>query len=177
MRFAIGVLGVAVSAGAALGQSPYAGQEGREIKALSESEIEQLRSGAGMGLAKPAELNGYPGPRHVLELAEELELTPEQRLRVEGIFETMHADAVARGEELIESERQLEESFSRGEVDPGRLRDRLDQIGVVRARLRLAHLAAHLETKAALTPEQTRRYSQLRGYGAHGHGHDHDHAH
>jgi len=175
MRFAIGVLGVAACAGAAYGQSPYAGEEQREIKALSESEIEQLRSGAGMGLAKPAELNGYPGPKHVLELAAELELTPEQRQRVEGIFATMHADAVARGEELIEQERQLEAAFSSGAVDPGTLGDHLDAIGSVRARLRLAHLAAHLETKAALTPEQVHRYSQLRGYGAHGHGHDHAH--
>jgi len=175
VRFAIGVLGVVVSAGVAFGQSPYAGQERREIKALSEPEIEQLRSGAGMGLAKPAELNGYPGPKHVLELAAELELTPEQRQRVEALFEAMHADAVARGEELIEGERALDEAFSSGGVDPGTLRDQLERISAVRARLRLAHLAAHLDTKAALTPEQVHRYAQLRGYG--GHAHDHDHAH
>ena len=33
-----------------------------------------LRAGRGMGLALAAELNGYPGPAHVLELADKLDL-------------------------------------------------------------------------------------------------------
>jgi hypothetical protein len=41
-------------------QSPYVGQEFREIKALSPQEISDYLSGKGMGLAKAAELNGYP---------------------------------------------------------------------------------------------------------------------
>jgi hypothetical protein len=45
-------------------QSPYVGQEYREIKALSTQEISDYISGRGMGLAKAAELNGYPGPAH-----------------------------------------------------------------------------------------------------------------
>jgi len=42
-----------------------------------------------MGLAKAAELNHYPGPRHVLDLASELKLSEEQRLRIEQIYNTM----------------------------------------------------------------------------------------
>ena len=42
--------------------SPYAGQESRAIKALSDSEIDDLANGRGMGLAKAGELNGYPSP-------------------------------------------------------------------------------------------------------------------
>ena len=59
--------------------SPYAGQEQRSIKALSEDEIRDLREGRGMGLAKAAELNSYPGPLHVLQLAAELGLSDAQR--------------------------------------------------------------------------------------------------
>ena len=62
-------------------QSPYMGQESREIKALSPQEISDYLLGRGMGLAKAAELNGYPGPAHVLELAVQLEITSEQRPR------------------------------------------------------------------------------------------------
>ena len=58
--------------------SPYAGQQARDIKALSPDEIQGYLTGQGMGLAKAAELNGYPGPLHVLELAAELKLTEEQ---------------------------------------------------------------------------------------------------
>ena len=43
-------------------QSPYAGQESREIKSLSPAEVDGYLAGAGMGFAKAAELNGYPGP-------------------------------------------------------------------------------------------------------------------
>jgi hypothetical protein len=57
----------------------YAGQQKREIKALSEAEVSAYLDGRGMGLAKAAELNGYPGPAHVLDLAEKLQLTPQQQ--------------------------------------------------------------------------------------------------
>ena len=36
------------------------------IRGLSEQEIDDLTNGRGMGLARAAELNGYPGPLHVL---------------------------------------------------------------------------------------------------------------
>jgi hypothetical protein len=38
-----------------------------------------------MGMAKAAELNGYPGPRHVLDLSPELHLTDAQTKLVRGI--------------------------------------------------------------------------------------------
>lgn len=42
-------------------------------------EIQQYLNGGGMGCAKIAELNGYPGPKHVLELENELQLTEQQK--------------------------------------------------------------------------------------------------
>jgi hypothetical protein len=66
-------------------QTPYAGMQSRQIKALSDQQIADLRAGRGMGLALAAELNGYPGPSHVLELADQLGLSPEQRSKVQEI--------------------------------------------------------------------------------------------
>ena len=65
-------LAASVLAGPAPADMPYAGQQARAIKALSDDDIAALRKGEGMGVAKAAELNGYPGPAHVLVLAADL---------------------------------------------------------------------------------------------------------
>src|SRR5262249_12751906 len=67
--------------------SPYAGMEHRALKALSEQQIVDLKAGRGMGLALAAELNGYPGPAHVLELADALHLSDDQRTKTKALFE------------------------------------------------------------------------------------------
>ena len=76
----------------------YADIHDREITSLSEGELEDLRAGGGMGFALPAELNGYPGPSHVLDLADELELTKEQLEQTRRLFEAMREEAIAAGE-------------------------------------------------------------------------------
>jgi hypothetical protein len=162
--------------------SPYAGLESRPIKALSAEQIEQYRNGEGMGLAMAAELNDYPGPKHVLELETELELTDEQRRAVQASYDAMHAEAVRFGDAIVERERRLDAMFAEATVTEETLRQTLDEIGRLQAELRRAHIAAHLETRLLLEPAQIERYSALRGYtgeGAHqhGHGHGHDHGH
>ena len=106
----------------------YAGQEQREIKALSPEEIQGYLAGKGMGLAKAAELNRYPGPAHVLELAEELLLDAEQKIRSAAIFNAMQADAVRQGSLLVEKERELDRLFSGGGITSEDLRAVLEQI-------------------------------------------------
>src|SRR5438270_13682753 len=69
--------------------NPYAGQQARSIKALSDDEVAALRNGDGMGMAKAAELNGYPGQRHVLAIAGELRLNDAQVGQVSGILDRM----------------------------------------------------------------------------------------
>ena len=76
---------------------PYAGLDSRPLQALSPEQLADLRAGRGMGLALPAELNGYPGPTHVLELAGPLGLTPEQRARTESLVAAMKAEAIPLG--------------------------------------------------------------------------------
>ena len=75
-----------LTATAANAQAPYGGMQIRPIKALSEQQIAHLGAGRGMGFALAAELNGYPGPSHVLELADRLELTAGQRAGIKALF-------------------------------------------------------------------------------------------
>lgn len=154
--------------------SPYAGQETRDIKSLSAVEVDAYLTGKGLGMAKAAELNGFAGPRHVLELASELALTPEQRAQTETLFASMQLKASTLGRALVDKERQLDQLFASRAITSESLKEALDEIGSLQARLRGAHLEAHLAQSAILTAGQNARYVQLRGYGgAHMHaGHD-----
>lgn len=144
--------------------SPYAGFERREVKALSDQQVADLKAGRGMGYALPAELNGYPGPSHVLELGEQLGLTAEQRRRMQDLFDAMKAETIPIGERLIAQEAALDRQFSGRTVTAASLTDATAIIGATQAALRAAHLRYHLATVAILTPEQVRRYRELRGY-------------
>jgi hypothetical protein len=145
--------------------SPYAGEEARAIKSLSPDDIAELRRGGGWGLAKAAELNGVPGPAHLLELKDAVPLNKEQIAAIGEIFATMQADAIAEGERLIGHEQALDDAFRTRSVTQDSLRRLLANIEQSRAALRYIHLAAHLSASALLTKEQTTRYVALRGYG------------
>jgi hypothetical protein len=142
----------------------YAGQHTRAIKALSAEDISGLINGEGMGMAKAAELNGYPGPKHVLTLAHELKLTEAQRQQVQAIFEQMSTAARPLGMELIGRELLLDRLFAESEVTPDRLAIETAAIGTLEGSLRSVHLAAHLQTRALLNTDQVALYKQLRGY-------------
>jgi len=145
--------------------SPYAGQESRAIKALSAEDVEAFLEGKGMGLAKAAELNGYPGPAHVLEVADTLGLTSEQRSGTEALFAHMQTSAVDLGRQLVENEQILDSLFAARSVTHESLRVLLARIGALQGQLRHAHLVAHLEQAALLSPDQVAEYNRLRGYG------------
>jgi Spy/CpxP family protein refolding chaperone len=143
---------------------PYAGQQAREIKALSPEEVKQYLAGAGMGYARPAELNRYPGPMHVLELADQLELTPGQRARTLDLMEAHKAEARAIGARRVESERALEALFRSGRVDEAALAGSVREAAALEGEFRLAHLETHRRMRALLNDEQVARYTRLRGY-------------
>ncbi len=149
---------------------PYLGMQERPIKALSDQQIADLKSGRGMGLALAAELNGYPGPLHLLELADQLALSQVQRAKVRELFEAMKAEAVQVGETLIRQETELDRQFAGRTVTPESLRRANTAIGVTQSELRHTHLKYHLLTVAVVTPAQMQRYAELRGYA----GSDHD---
>ena len=159
----------------ALAQSPYAGMQHRPIKALSENQVADLEAGRGMGLALAAELNGYPGPSHVLELADQLKLSVEQKDRIRQLFDTMKAEALPLGRQLLGEEAALDHAFASRSITVERLKEATEQIGATQARLRNAHLKYHLSTVQILSADQVKRYSALRGYdsGAPAHRHRH----
>lgn len=157
--------------------SPYKGQEFRDIKALSKQDIDGYLSGKGMGYAKAAELNHYPGPRHVLDLAQKLALSEKQRTRTQELFNTMKAEAIVVGTQLVGKEKQLDELFASGNINQTKLDEVLHQIGILQARLRYIHLKTHLQQKKLLTQQQIENYDRLRGYTSGQHGHQHNHTH
>lgn len=146
--------------------SPYADQLDSPIRGLSAQEVDDLRNGRGMGLARAAELNGHPGPRHVLELAAELGVDAVLSARIEAIMAEMSRDARAVGAEILAQEAALSAAFADGSITAAALATRTDALGAAYAKLRGRHLAAHLETRKVLTSEQVARYAALRGYVA-----------
>ena len=154
-------------------QQPYAGQEARPVKALSAEQGADLRAGRGMGLALAAELNGYPGPLHVLEHADALALTAPQRASTQALYDQMKVEAVTLGEALIAEEAALDRAFASRAITPDGLVQTTAAIGRTQAALRATHLRYHLAQVEVLTPEQMRRYAELRGYA--GPGKDGDH--
>ncbi len=168
MTRAAAVLTLVLISSSALAQNhqPYAGMQQREVKALSEQQVSDLRAGRGMGLAIPAEVNGYPGPAHVLEHADALGLAPDQLSRTKALFEAMKAEAVPVGERLIEQETRLDQLFAARQITPASLTAVTNEIGATQARLRQTHLKYHLAMMDVLSPAQVERYRELHGYGS-----------
>ena len=149
----------------AAGQTaPYAGQQQREVKALSAADVADLLAGQGMGLAKAAELNDYPGPAHVLEHAEMLALSPQQIEATKTLMDRHKTQARQIGAKLVTAERLLDQAFKSGQTDAAKLSNLTMDIGKLQAQLREEHLRTHLEQTAMLSHEQVQRYSVLRGY-------------
>ncbi|MGE0577542.1 MAG: Spy/CpxP family protein refolding chaperone [Reyranella sp.] len=154
-----------LAAGSQQSPQPYAGQEKRPLKALSAQQIADLEAGRGMGLALAAELNGYPGPLHVLEFAEPLGLTPAQRERTQVLLESMKEEARALGARVLAAEGALDRQFASRSVTEASLREGVRDVAALQGDLRATHLKYHLAVAELLTPQQIARYATLRGYG------------
>jgi Spy/CpxP family protein refolding chaperone len=160
----VAVLMMPVLAFAQHSHAPYAGQEKRAIKALSEEEVQALLNGQGMGLAKAAELNHYPGARHVLDLSTALQLSEMQHAETQRIYDRMHQEAVRLGALIVDKERELEHLFATATVSSDNLHSLTKRIAQLQGDLRLVHLQAHVEMQRLLTREQINQYDELRGY-------------
>ncbi len=145
-------------------KSKYIGQENRSIKSLSPSDIKALKNGKGWGLAKAAELNGVPGPKHILEMKNEIKLSMNQIDKIKVLFNKMKRDAIPLGKKLIQLEKELNDSFANRVVNQYSLKEVLKRIVKVRMDLRFVHLNAHLSSLPVLSKKQLRSYNTLRGY-------------
>jgi hypothetical protein len=151
--------------GLALPKAPAShGMQSRAVKALSEQQVADLNEECSMGMALAAELNGYPGPSHVLELADKLELRPDQISAVRSLFGSMKQESIPLGTKLIEHEREMDRQFASRTVTPEGLRAATAAIARTQGELRETHLKYHLSTAALLDPRQIERYASLRGY-------------
>lgn len=160
---------VVVAHGASAAQpSPYAGWQERSIKGLSAQQIEDYLEGRGMSLALAAELNGYPGPRHVLDLADKLDLTPDQLARTQKLFDDMRLKAGELGQAIVEREAILDELFASGTASAAALYDVTAALGRLNGELRAHHLSYHLPMRDILEPRQVQTYRRLRGDAAPG---------
>jgi Spy/CpxP family protein refolding chaperone len=136
------------------------------VTSLSADEIKDYLAGKGMGLAKPAELNGFPGPAHVLELADALGLTPGQRSAVERSKDRMLVRAKSAGERYITAEMALDALMRSSDPKSADVAARVAAADAVHTEIRMAHIEAHLEITPLLSAEQRKKYSELRGYAA-----------
>ena len=149
---------------------PHAGHDPADVRSeavptgLAAAERDGLLAGAGLGLAKAAERNGYPGPLHVLELADALQLTPEQRATAERLRAEMLEAAVPLGRQLVDAERQLDRLFETGTATPVAIAARTETVAGLRGRLRAVHLTAHVGMREALSDGQRATYARLRGH-------------
>jgi Spy/CpxP family protein refolding chaperone len=146
-----------------------------EVTALSAEEVSQYLSGAGMGYAKAAELNRFPGPMHVLELGDRLQLSEAQRTATRRLMDEHKADARAIGVRLVEAEAAVEELFRNSNVDPTALAQGVRNAAALQGEYRLAHLETHRRMRALLTEDQVKRYDALRGYSSEGAAQPHRH--
>jgi Spy/CpxP family protein refolding chaperone len=158
---------VAAQHGVASASAPagYAGQQTREIKALSAQEQQDWLDGKGMGLAKSAELHGYPGPMHTLEHAQALKLTDAQRGKTEALMQQHKLAVRDLGKQLIAEERNLDTQFAQRKITLEQVNAITAKISALQGQIRAEHLRTHLAQTEILTHEQVASYSALRGYG------------
>jgi len=155
--------------------SDYAGMQTRDIKALSQEQVADLREGKGMGASLPAELNGVPGPLHVLQMEARLNVTSDQRLQLGRIAADMETQAQLLGEGIVAAEASLDAAFKSGKVDETFIRTTTARIAELQGQLRAVHLMAHLKTRQVLSDQQVVAYNEARGYAAQPGAHQHAH--
>jgi Spy/CpxP family protein refolding chaperone len=133
------------------------------IKSMTPDEVKGYLAGEGLGMAKAGELNHYPGPKHVLAMADHLGLSDAQKAAIEKVEAAMKAAAVPLGRQIVDSEAALDRGFASGTIDQATLTALTERIGDLQGRLRAVHLSAHFATRKLLTADQITMYDSMRG--------------
>jgi len=121
-----------------------------------------LLSGEGAGQGMFAEEHGYPGPKHVLDMQKDLQLSEEQRKSVQNIFDEMKSRAKELGQAIVKIEVELNSAFADGMITEKSVRDDTEEIGRIRGKLRSVHLIAHMKTQKILNETQLAKYKKMR---------------
>ena len=145
--------------------TPYSGFDKRQVASFSDAEVAAMLDGRGMGFALSAEINGYPGPAHILELADQLGLTTVQREVIRQRFEFMQVRAREAATRYVAAEKALDQAFRENVMDLVAIKRLTVEADNMRSETRFAHLQAHVEARRILAKDQLERYATLRGYG------------
>jgi len=156
----LALVSLALRAQAQMATNPA--QFDRPIKALSDAEILSYLNGEGPGYGDAAELNRYPGPRQVLDVASQIGLTEPQKQRVQRIYDAMHEATMDLGRKIVSHEAVLDSLFSSRIVDSAGLYTQVTEIARLQGALRAAHLQAHLAVTKILSPDQILACDRLR---------------
>lgn len=97
-------------------------------------------------------------------MTEELELTDEQLIQVQALFDGMQVKAMSLGEQYLQAYSELELAFREGSITVEYLKSQLETIAAIEVELRFVHLSSHLATVQILTHDQIAQYNLLRGY-------------
>jgi Spy/CpxP family protein refolding chaperone len=135
-----------------------------KARSLPADEVSSLLAGEGMGQASAAEFNHYPGPRHLLDVADQIGLSAGQKDAIRQIYLETIDQARKTGSKMVDKEAELSAAFAQGKITEDRLRALVAEIAELHGQLRLIHLAAHLKTRPLLSAEQVTKYEKLRGY-------------
>jgi Spy/CpxP family protein refolding chaperone len=121
-----------------------------------------LLAGSETGQVRPADANGFPGPRRLLELEKDLTLTPGQKKSLLTLAEETQKRAAELGKRIVRVEEEQYDAFRTGLVSEQSVREDAEQIGRLRGKLRGIHLVAHLKAKKLLTADQRALYRKLK---------------
>jgi hypothetical protein len=146
--------------------SPYVNQQDSPVRGLSAQEVDDLVQGRGAGYARTAELNSYPGPRHLLDAADALALSDTQVTSLGDIFADMEREAQAVGARIVAAETRLSDAFGTRTITEATLAQQVRDLSALYGELRDIHLRAHLLSRTLLCDDQVMRYNHVRGYTA-----------
>jgi len=111
---------------------------------------EQLLRGEDAGQTLIADTNGFPSPKKILALKDQLGLTKVQLKKIDEMLDNLSVSATVKGQEIVEVEDGLGRMFISGNIVENVLRTQLERIGKMRAELRFMHLQVYLKTKKIL---------------------------
>lgn len=109
-------------------------------------------------------------------MAERLELTAEQRTKIESIQEKGESTARALRQDERRAEHALEGELLEEQPNAQRVKEAVEQVGKIQTQLRWQRLEQHLAVREVLTPEQREKFpwmGERRSHGmrgARGHG-------
>jgi hypothetical protein len=161
---ATAILLLSCIAAAQAADSPHVGQEKRVAKGQSEKEAGDYLGGRGTDLSKVAEMNGYPGPGHVLEETQKLGLSAKQLEKTQRVYDSMTHSASRIGKAILHKEAELASLFAEQKATPENTERLLKELANLQADLRMVHLNGHLSMRQILSKPQIEKYSQVRGF-------------